>query len=273
LFEELMKQADLNTRRSTARLMDQFSDGVCFQFPPDIMQLEVRQHLLRIHKGDEAVEMAGSVWTKCGFVAGELLPTISMMSDQENCLMQKAWIDEMWRFPLEGTLEYLKSTAPLPDMWTEYVQAMNVDAMNIRAAQLTYDEILELEKVVLFRKEVTKVIEIVSDELLNAFPDLRDPSKRRPATTVPPSPWTIPSFQILAGIVSANIYSGKKFIVNDLHDFHHAALAIPYCDALFCDHPMALRLRDKPCQFGQIYDTTILSRPEEIRKYLIELTL
>jgi hypothetical protein len=55
---------------------------------------------------------------------------------------------------------------------------------------------------------------------------------------------------------------------NDMLDFRHAALAIPYCDAVFCDGPMAVRLRSKPCQFGQVFGTKILGRPAEIIEYL-----
>jgi hypothetical protein len=51
-------------------------------------------------------------------------------------------------------------------------------------------------------------------------------------------------------------------------DFQHAALAVPYCDALFCDDPMAHVLRSKPLEFGKTYQTTMLSRPEEILQYL-----
>jgi hypothetical protein len=93
----------------------------------------------------------------------------------------------------------------------------------------------------------------------------------RPEAETEYSPQNFPSFQIIAGITAADMLSTMKFDGHDIFDFYHAALAIPYCDALFCDNPMATRLRNKPCQFGKIYDTQILRRPEEIRDYLTVL--
>jgi hypothetical protein len=64
-----------------------------------------------------------------------------------------------------------------------------------------------------------------------------------------------------------------KFDANDMLDFRHAALAIPYCDAVCCDNPMAARLRSKPCEFGKVYGTQILGRPEEILCFLKTLLI
>ncbi|HZM06808.1 MAG TPA: hypothetical protein VFC44_27720 [Candidatus Saccharimonadales bacterium] len=111
----------------------------------------------------------------------------------------------------------------------------------------------------------------MAQDLWDAFPESRDPSKFSEISAAIYSPWVLPSLQVLAGITAADMLSPKKFNAHDMLDFHHAALAIPYCDALFCDNPMATRLRNKPCQFGQVYGKVILSRPEEIREYLSAL--
>lgn len=79
------------------------------------------------------------------------------------------------------------------------------------------------------------------------------------------------STQVLASVNAALITSTKKFSANDILDFQHAALAVPYCDALFCDGPMAHILRTKPLEFGKVYETIILSDPNEIKNYLQSL--
>jgi hypothetical protein len=76
------------------------------------------------------------------------------------------------------------------------------------------------------------------------------------------------SFQVLAGINAAVTYSGRKIEPHDVHDFLHAGHAIPYCDAFFCDNPMAALLREKPLEYHKVDDTAILSRPDEIVAYL-----
>ena len=67
------------------------------------------------------------------------------------------------------------------------------------------------------------------------------------------------------------IYLDTKLSPNDISDFQHAAVAVPYFDTLFCDDGMASMLKDKPLEFGKIYNTDIISRPNEIRDYLVRL--
>ena len=73
LFMELMKQSDPKTRLITAKLMDALSEGLCFQFPPEIGRIELRHFLLKSVVGREQ-ELIPWVWTKVGFLAGEVLP-------------------------------------------------------------------------------------------------------------------------------------------------------------------------------------------------------
>jgi hypothetical protein len=56
----------------------------------------------------------------------------------------------------------------------------------------------------------------------------------------------------------------RKVQANDLEDYLHAAQALPYCDAFFCDNFMSQKLRSKQLEFGRVYKTEIGSRPEEI---------
>jgi hypothetical protein len=76
---------------------------------------------------------------------------------------------------------------------------------------------------------------------------------------------------VVAGINAALITVGKKFSANDMLDLQHAALAVPYCDALFCDRRMAHILRTKPLDFAAVYSTSIFSSPDEITAYLESL--
>lgn len=74
LFLELMKQTDLETRGVTAELMEAFSGGVCFRFPEELQKLELRQHVMKAVLGSKAPDLKEWIWTKVGYVAGELLP-------------------------------------------------------------------------------------------------------------------------------------------------------------------------------------------------------
>jgi hypothetical protein len=90
-------------------------------------------------------------------------------------------------------------------------------------------------------------------------------------------PHAIPSLQVLAGVTAAfatsnqSVSPNPKVTAHYISDFQHAALAVPYYDALFCDHGMAAVLQNKPLEFGKVYNTVILSRTDEIREFLLSL--
>ncbi len=103
LFLELLKQTDEKTRLATARLMDGLSGGVCFQFPPEIQRIELRQQCLRGLFREKAPDVTNEVWTKVGHICGELLPFVNSLPEEDMCFMQKLWADSMWA-NIAGTL-------------------------------------------------------------------------------------------------------------------------------------------------------------------------
>lgn len=149
--------------------------------------------------------------------------------------------------------------------------ATNQDAAWYREAKLPFPEILAHEKAYLVRRLMDDLKQIAK-EMWNDYPEYRDVNKLPPEVKKPDfDPWISPSIQVLAGVNAALISSGKKFSGNDILDFQHAALAVPYCDALVCDRRMANTLINKPLEFNKVYETKILSRPDEIKTYLQEL--
>lgn len=272
LFLELMKQSDPNTRIHTARIMDQLSDGVCFQFPLEMARLELRQHVMKSLPGIKSSNLGAWVWTKVGFLGGELIPTITVLPEKTNWLIQKAWIDLMWVVRLEQMLSSLDSFSHAEDFWERYAAASNADAVFYRSSKLPYEEVLQREKALLIRKLIADELQPICQEMWDVFPQCRDVSNLHRLPEADYSPWVLPSLQICAGINAADMLSTMKFDAHDLLDFQHAAMAIPYCDALFCDNPLATRLRNKPCQFGQIYGKTILGNAQEIFEFLTQLS-
>jgi len=269
LFLELMKQKDETTRLATARLMDCLSGGVCFQHPYLIQRLELRQIMLRGILRDKAPDLRDQVWTKVGFIAGEMLPFHKGFSEEDMCFLQKLSIDGMWATPLDHFAENVS-----PELSTIHQQklaaATNIDAEWYRTQKISFDEALVREKAFSLRS-LRKDFEEIGREIFEDYPQYRDTSKFPQPTAGEASPWVLPSSQVLASINATMITSTKKFSANDILDFQHAALAVPYCDALFCDGPMAHILRTKPLEFGKVYETTILSDPNEIKNYLESL--
>jgi hypothetical protein len=266
-FIELTKQTDPITRVATARLIDQLSEGLCFQFPPDLARSELRHFLQKTVAGQPVGEKPWA-FTRVGFLAGQTIPELTSAPEATKTLVQKTWIDVMWALRLEHIVEMRATPSGPLDFWEKYAAAANTDAAFYRSSRLSYPRVLEREKALLLRKLLQEELEHLGHELWATNPELRDVNKllQRPLPTA--SPYALPSFQILAGITAAAMRTNMKFEANDILDFRHAALAIPYCDAVCCDKPMAARLRSKPCDFGKVYGSQILRGPEEILGYL-----
>ena len=268
LFTELMKQTDIDTRVKTANLMDQFSDGLCFQFPLEMRESELRHFIMRripsVKQGPKAW-----VYTKVGFLGGHLYPTVEVFDKDTNNLMQKAWTDLMWGIPLSDLIDELAEFGKDRDFWNQYADQTNQEAGAYRAGNHTYEHALQLQKAIFVRIMVAEDLDRVSNDIFNKYPECADPKNLR--SEMEYSPHNFPSLQILAGIHAANMLSTMKFEANDMLDFRHTSMAIPYCDAVCCDHPMATRLRDKPCEFGNVYGAKIFGKVEEINQFLQEL--
>jgi len=269
LFLELMKQSDMETRKATAELMQAFSGGVCIQVPDWLEKLELRQRAMKGLLGSEAPDLNEWIWTKVGYVAGEMLPHNEVWPEADGNFIRKLSIDGMWELPLEHFIE--NDSEELPHEAEQLLaEATNQDAAWYRDAKLPYPEVLAREKAYRVRRLLDELKQIAQD-LWNEYPSHRDVSKKPPPTEGDFDPWALPSLQVLAGVNAALIHSGKKFSANDILDFQHAAVAVPYFDALFCDRRMANTLINRPLEFGKTYDTKILSRADEISAYLQNL--
>ena len=268
LFLELMRQSDIKTRKATAELMQAFSGGVCIQTPDWLEKLELRQGAMKGLLGSEAPDLDEWIWTKVGYIAGEKLPYNKVWSDADGNFIRKLSIDGMWDLKLEYFVETDCADLPKPEHLV--AAATNQDAAWYRDAKFPYSEVLAREKAYRVRRLLDELKQIAQD-LWNEYPNHRDVSKKAPPTEGDFDPWALPSLQVLAGVNAALIHSGKKFSANDIVDFQHAALAVPYFHALFCDRRMANTLINKPLEFGKTYDTKILSRADEISAYLQNL--
>lgn len=175
LFLELMKQKDQTTRLATARLMDCLSGGVCFQHPYLIQRLELRQIMLRGILREKAPDLRDQVWTKVGFIAGEMLPFHKGFSEEDMRFLQKLSIDGMWAIPLDHFAENI-STELSTIHQQKLAAATNTDAEWYRAKKISFDEALEREKAFSLRS-LRKDFEEIAKEIFDEYPQYRDTSE------------------------------------------------------------------------------------------------
>jgi len=273
LFEELMKQTDRATRLATAKMMDELSGGVCVRSWLDLVQFEFAKHVHRTLRGGDVEAGAFPAWTKAGFWAGDHTVGFPELSMDDNALMEKVHIDLRWEMTFEEC-QSIPEWIPTPDMFTvAWVQESN----QVKACQT--ESKLSFNKLV--RQRRRQLFAALKDPFVLMLPALCRGLPGSPAehvaTILDPiyegrNPNALPFLEIVAGLDAAiALESTRKVQVNDMLDYLHAAQALPYCDALFCDNYMAQKMRNKPLEFGRIFDTEVGSRPEEIACYLKRL--
>jgi len=266
IFEELMKQSDPQTRRVTSRLMDQLSQRACLQFLLKVARREWRYNVHRVVVDDQQ-ERSFSVWTSAGFWAeqDELLRDVHYWSTQPDGAAAH-WLDLMWAMRFEQIQE-VPGFTPMPDeMVTAFVRSMNDTSTRANASHLSFDQIRSREKMGLLKS-------LKDDFFSEPLPKLGPLPTTIFSTFVDEhNPWVLPSLQIYAGISATVMRSNRKIDSHDILDFMHAASAIPYPDAYFCDKAMANLLTGNPLQLDQAYKTTVLSNPEDIIAFLKGLT-
>jgi hypothetical protein len=267
IFEELMKQSDLDTRRATAKLMDTLSGGVCLQFLLKLARREWRHNVWQVVLGAPALR-SFPVWTGAGFWAAQddLLRDISFWVDKPEGSIA-AWVDLTWSMGFEAA-QGIPDFTPVPDsMIDDFVALMNDAHERAKAALASFDEIRRRVKV--------DLLDALKDDFFNE--PLPDPKPDMLPTTIfsafvdEHDPWILPPLQIYASVAAAVMKSNRVVRRNDALDFTHAASAIPYCSAFFCDNPMKHFLTCAPLALDKAYGTRILGSPDEMLAYLKQI--
>jgi hypothetical protein len=244
LFLELLGQSDLETRRATAELIDEFSKGVSILPHEERFDLEVKIFALtKVGIDTEPVEH--QVWSRVAFVLGiqHPVPHPALPADT----IQIGFFDHMWELPLTKMLDVIGAQMPPDPFFKE--QAVLLNQGNVEHAD-----------------ELTSFRQAYRDELAGAL-DLAVPLLQRTLESVnrsissQPSAWSDEDLRTAHALLvaAAQTQDGrlalrtahlaalmhaatrwnktKRLTPNDLPDFLHAQAAIAYCHAFFTDGP------------------------------------
>jgi len=272
LFRELMKQGDRSTRGKTARIMDYLSGGVCLQNWLELIRWEFAKHIGRTFRIRRIEEAPFQTWTKVGYWAGDRIHKFPELPANDSTVMGKIFVDLWWEMTCEE-YQAMPDWTPPPD---EFSKEWVTQGERSRIARIHENE------------RFADVLRVRRSELLLDLAPILYPLHAH-CQGQPGSPdehvaavWNpiyagndlqlLPSVEVVAALDAAiSLDTARKVQGNDMEDYTHAAQAIPYCDAFFCDNFMAQKVCNKPLELGKNFDTRIGSRPEEIITYLKEL--
>lgn len=269
LFLELMKQSDPISRGATAELIDELSCGITICPHQTRVATEVA-HLMHTGAGNCVHPLEHLVWIKVPYILGVRHPVSTAFPEDEQLVIQKAFVDHQWDIPLTKMVEVIGETWSSPSPFADIANRLNRDNAAHAQSMKSFAQV--------FRDEFNGVLElaapIATDVLHNmALKALGDaiqwsPGEKqasikqclgllRAAARKPVGRRAMRTLHVGALLHAALRWNrAQKLSANDLFDFQHAEAALGYCDALMTDSPMHTLLmqrhlsiqRDFPCQ-------------------------
>lgn len=269
MYHELAKQSDDHTRRTMASLMDELSEGICIQPPNQIERIELKRHILRSVLGPEAPDVGEWLWVKASGICGEMIPVPKAKWSEENVtLIQKVFLESQWNHSISTLAEFYRKH-PADDVLTSLAEAYNTDAQKYREQQVPFERVWHEEMANLFKPLWENHFEAIARQVWDQFPAECAEALEKEGS-IKPDPMCLATLQIKARLHAAFFVSSgaMKFESNDLVDALHAAVSLPYFDAVFLERPLAIRLKTKPLEFEKEYGATVMWNPSEVLDWL-----
>lgn len=276
VFIEMMTQSDLVTRRATAEMIDELSDGCTIQPLFEVFRRELYHFVTKSTQSNATLyDIRQMVWTKAAFIVGDMFrpPEKSGFSEHIAIAINKAFDDMLW------TVKLSEFIAELPK--TDQTQRARAERL---ASDLTKGKFEHQRKGDTFRKlfldEIAGVVDVFSDicgdlmvhlarnhGIVSEVSDAeRDQSGRmlgnliRGAFEYNRITTEFPTVSIPAALhASVRMDKRRKFKKGDAEDFHHAALAVRYFDVFLTESSLQHQLRSKPINVEESYNCRVLS--------------
>lgn len=285
IFLELLKQEDINTRRSTAELIDELSLGITLV--PS--QQRTGQELVGVFTkfadaGRDFHVVDHLVWSKLGYVLGVVHPSLPSSDPDGERAIQKAFFDLMWDFPLANQINTIGEDGYQKPVSFE-ATANRINALNrehlaeVRDFRRVYiDEFRGVLSLCMHhpRQWIEQQYELKTGEKCLSSPELIRKyehelhiffgnliSQKREAALM------LPTLHISALCYSAIRWDKKRNLsANDIYDFQHAAAAIGYCDAFLTEKPLMNLLAQRQLKINADFRCAVISGIEEANQWI-----
>ena len=272
IFFELLKQSDNTTLLATAKLMDELSGGIAMVIPHQRIKHEIGQFVFSSLDIDHHPAQ-NLVWTKVTQILGETIPRKTAFNAVDESAIQKAFLDEIWEYSLAEMIGFSNLNRSNYDDAPKAASQINADTIaneeNAKNFKVTY----EMEFIGCFDLFMDDAIfySSIAFELKNGqLPELTDAEiadakqhwQKLISIALEENPnklaKQLPSIHILAICHAAmRMEKNRNFTGNDLHDIHHAAAAVVYCNAFFTERSMCALLNQGRFKIETEFDTVV----------------
>jgi len=275
VFQEVIKQTDVETLRATVVLIDSLSAGVSLISHDERLEAELLYFLRSCTKPIERLyNRHDLVWTKLAYTSGMQIPHNDIFSEAENRLVQKAFIDQMWSLPLQEMINLigLDRLLTFPHM-PDFSQLMNEEKDSYNAEKADFKKIFLTELGFLLRREESRFGSMFTylfekehgytpppEEIQATNPGRLFANVIYNAFKLQKAGKNLPTIEIEAGIHAQLIYDKtRRYKANDIHDINHAIAALPYCDYFFTEKNLREFIVRKNLAYDAKYNCTVVS--------------
>jgi hypothetical protein len=251
--------------------------------PPHVVAAtEIRRFLLASRGGVCLYSMQELIWTKVGYVLGNLYPSVKHLSPAEELRLQIAFFNYLWEQPLIRLIDMI-GDAPVPgDEFKNLSEETNRQnpryAHELKSFEGTYD--VELRGAVELAGEIAAdvITEIAQSEGgLEAVPTARERAdvvnmsrnllyfamKKQEHRAM------LRSMHIQASLhASVRWDKQRKFRPNDHYDFEHATAALGYCDLFLTEGPLHVMVTRPQVNLQAINGCKVISDVAEAADWL-----
>lgn len=274
IFIEVFKQTDPMTLDETLRLIDLLSKGVSLINLDDRISLEILHFMLK-STGSDVYDCNDLIWTKVSYNMGFVTPSNDKLDKATDQLIQKAFIDQMWSISLRDMVKIMrKNGGHKPPKMHSIANSLNEGKFQHTHENSSFQE--------MFLSELAGMLDVYK----SGFPEIMAKIyKQKTGKTATEGEIKnseaeglvsnmiynlfkmdkvhdeLPTFRVLSGLYAATRWDkAQKFEDNDLHDFRHAAAALPYADYFFTEKGLAHLLTQSSTAYDKLYRCNVQSK-------------
>ncbi len=272
-----MLQSDPSTLITSSRLIDDLSQGVALISAEERIIFEILYFIHRLSKSKNSVYNPDLlVWSKVSYICGTYHPTPTQFSAEEELVIQKAFLDQMWSLDLTDMIEVIgmENILTMP-RYSDISEKLNERKIKYANENNSFKQ--------LFLSEIAEVIDLYQYQFENVLVYLFEKEKGYKPTAVEFEATNsgkqlanmiyhafkknklgnyFPSIVIGAGLcASVRQDVARKFDSNDMSDFRHAQAALPYFDYFFTEHNLRDLVSRSNIEFDKKYNCNVLSDP------------
>jgi hypothetical protein len=163
LFVELMKQTDPTTRNATAELIDDLSLGVTLS--PELTRVATEvAHFFHAGVGHSVHPLEHLVWTKVPYILGIQHPVATALPEDEQLVMQKAFVDHLWEVPLATMVRTIGSAWPFDSPHANLAARLNSENSAHAHSMKSFAQV--------YRDEINGVLELAAPIATDVLEDI-----------------------------------------------------------------------------------------------------